>query len=464
MPVLNRLYDGFPAPLQNLAISLAGWSTRRRRFGSRFQELLTAAEERLAGGPDAVAAYRDRRVRQYVEHCALTVPYWRRRFCDLGIDPRDIRGLADLASLPVLTKAEVKAHREEFYSDAWPRQRCDARGTGGTTGASLRFHATADAVREQWAIWWRYWRWHGIPLHERCGYFVGIDVVPARAGAPYWRVNRPRGQHMFSIFHMRPETLPLYRRELDRLALPWLHGYPSVLAILAAHLVESGATLQAPPRWITTGAESLLPHQVELIERAFGVRPRQHYGLAEGVANLSECERGRLHVDEDFAAVEFDQREGGTTALIGSNFSNPAFCLLRYDTGDLVELAPETQCACGRPGRLVAAIDGRREDTILLPDGTRLGRLAHIFQHLDCLREAQVVQHLDGRVSLRIVPAGGFGAAESAAVVAAARRRLGPDIAIAVETVDRIPRGANGKLRFVVTEQPTSPSTPLENH
>ncbi|MEZ4389365.1 MAG: hypothetical protein R3D98_17605 [Candidatus Krumholzibacteriia bacterium] len=452
MPALNRLYNGLPVAMQNLAVSLAGWSARRRRFDRRFQELLAAAERRVDAGPDALAAYRDQRVRGYVMHCAATVPYWRRQFARLQIDPREIRGLADLTALPVLTKVEVKEHRDEFYSDAWPARRCEARGTGGTTGASLRFRATPDAVREQWAVWWRYWRWHGIPLHQWCGYFVGIDVVPTAADAPYWRENRSRRQRMFSIFHLRPDTLDQYVAELTRHPLPWLHGYPSVLAILASHLLATGTRLATPPRWITTGAENLLPHQVDLIERAFGPRPRQHYGLAEGVANLSECEHGRLHVDEDFAAVEFLRRDDGATALVGTNLANPAFCLLRYDTGDLVETLPDSQCPCGRPGRLAARIDGRLEDAVLLPDGTRLGRLAHIFQHLDCLREAQVHQHADGRITLRIAPRPGFGEPESQAVLAAARRRLGPSIPLTIELVDRIVRGPNGKLRFVVSE------------
>lgn len=460
MPALNRLYNRLPVPLQNLAIGLAGWSTMRRRFDGRFRASLREAEDRLAAGEDTITRYRDERIRRYVAHCVKTVPFWQRRFTSLGLDPRDIKGLDDLSLLPILTKAEVKQHRDSFFSTAWPPGRTPRRSTGGTTGASLSFRASPDALREQWAIWWRYWRWHGIPLHERCGYFVGIDVVPAGAGAPYWRHNRPRRQEMFSIFHLRPDTLPGYLDELDRQRLPWLHGYPSVLAIIAAYMLDTGRRLRTPPRWVTTGAENLLPLQVQQIEAAFGVRPRQHYGLAEGVANLSECDHGRLHVDEDFAAVEFSPRAGGATALVGSSLFNPAFCLLRYDTGDLVEPAAEGRCPCGRPGRIVQRIDGRKEDVILLPDGTRLGRLAHIFERLDCLREGQILQRADGGITLRVVPRGQFASTEQAAVMAAARRRLGSEIAVDLVTVERLPRGTNGKLRFVISE--LQPSTIVE--
>jgi phenylacetate-CoA ligase len=461
MPAFYRLYEGLPVALQNLAISLAGWRTRRRRFGRRFDELLRECEPRMNPGATGIGEHRDRRVQRYVQHCVDTVPFWRRRFADLGLDPRDIRGIDDLSALPVLDKTEVRSQRDQFFSERWPLRRCEPRGTGGTTGASLRFRASPDAVREQWAIWWRYWRWHGIPLHEPCGYFVGVDVVPSGSGSPYWRTNASRRQTMFSIFHLRPDTLPLYVEELKRRRVPWLHGYPSVLAILAGYLLEQGIDLRDQTRWVTTGAENLMPHQRELLQRAFGVRPRQHYGLAEGVANLSECPAGRLHVDEDFAAVEFVPRDDSTFGLVGTSLANPAFCLIRYDTGDRVALSDDQSCPCGRPGRLVDRIDGRREDMIVLPDGTRLGRLAHIFQHLDGIAEAQIVQDRGGAVVVKVVPVGRFEQADRDAVMAAARRRLGPDIPIAIERSESIPRSNSGKLRFVISEFDT-PSTPTK--
>ena len=90
--------------------------------------------------------------------------------------------------------------------------------------------------------------------------------------------------------------------------------------------------------------------------------PGPALGLAEAVANISECERGRLHVDEDFAAVEFvPEQTGRRHRIVGCNFTNLATPLLRYDTGDLAVL-DDDGCDCGRPGRVVASVDGRQED------------------------------------------------------------------------------------------------------
>src|SRR5690606_37537012 len=178
-------------------------------------------------------------------------------------------------------------------------------------------------ICEQWAIWWRYRRWHGIEPGTWCAYFGGRSLVPFKASKPpFWRYNIPARQVMFSAYHMSPENLRAYVDELRRRRLPWIHGYPSLLAVLAAYILDEGLDLGYSVRWITLGAENVLPQQVALLEMAFVVRHRQHCGMAEAVANISECELGCLHVDEDFAAVEFlPYPNGAGERVIGTNLS-----------------------------------------------------------------------------------------------------------------------------------------------
>jgi phenylacetate-CoA ligase len=185
--------------------------------------------------------------------------------------------------------------------------------------------------------------------------------------------------------------------------------------------------------------------------RAFGVRPRQHYGMAEAVANASECELGRLHVDEDFAYTEFLPGETGEgLRVVGTNLSNPATPLLRYEVQDRVTLA-SGKCPCGRPGRILERVDGRHEDYIVLADGRRLGRLDHIFKDLVRIREAQIVQHRAGEVRFRIVRREGYAEADEKLLLAEAQQRMGGETRIEIEYADRLERSAAGKLRFVVS-------------
>jgi len=450
---LENVYQRLPVVLQNIGCSLVGWQIQRTRFGAAFRRHLQEAEERTKWSEDRLLAYRDQRIREFVAHAAATVPYYRRLFAKEGVDPARIRTLEDLKQLPILTKEEVQRHCTELVSEAVePRRRIIAH-TSGTTGAGLRFAITLEALQLQWAVWWRYRRWHGIQPGTWCGYFSGRSVVPLTQGRPpFWRYNRPGRQILFSGYHFCPANLPCYVDELRRRQPPWLHGYPSLLSLLAAHIIDTKSDLGYQLGHVTVGAESLLPHQAKLMQRAFGVPPRQNYGMAEAVANMSECRYGKLHVDEDFSAVEFvPVADGDGYRIVGTNFSNPATPLLRYDSQDFTTFSEEA-CPCGRHGRVVQDIDGRREDYVVLKSGARVGRMDHIFKDLVHIREAQIYQSRAGAITIRIVPGDDYAPADETRLLDQTRQRTGRDMDIDVQYVDALQRSPRGKLRFVVSE------------
>jgi phenylacetate-CoA ligase len=450
---LMDIYRSLPITLQNIACSLEGWRVKHQRRGGAFPRLLAEAEDRASWSDSDMQAYRDKRLRSFIEHVANTVPYYQRKFTEWSVAPSDIRTLEDLKRLPILTKRESQDNHQAMISDAVPPGKRIMAHTSGTTGGGLKFVTTRSALQERWAIWWRYRRWHGIHLDTWCAYFGGQSIVPrSQESPPYWRYDYPGRRILFSGYHMAPYALGAYVEELRRRQPPWLHGYPSSLSLLGGYLIDTEEALGYSVRWVTTGAENLLPGQAELIERAFGVRPRQHYGTAEGAANFSECEKGNLHVDEDFSAVEFlPNPDGPGLRVVGTAFLNPATTFLRYDVGDIVTLS-EKGCPCGRPGRIVESIDGRKEDYVILDDGTRIGRLDHIFKDMVTIRESQIVQRQPGAVIFRIVRGRGYGESDEEHLLQEARKRLGSNMDIRINYVDNLPRSDNGKLRFVISE------------
>jgi phenylacetate-CoA ligase len=271
---------------------------------------------------------------------------------------------------------------------------------------------------------------------------------------PFWRYNSPGRQILFSAYHMSPDNLAAYVTELRQKRPPWLHGYPSVLALMAAFMVDKNIDCGYSVRWITTGAENLLPQQAAAIERAFGVRPVQHYGMAEAVANASECEQGRLHVDEDFAAVEFLPNDSSDSCrVVGTNFTNPATPLLRYEVQDLAVPAIEI-CPCGRAGRVVTRLDGRKEDYVVLKNGARLGRMDHIFKDAVHIREAQIYQRQQGEITIRIVRSNQYTREDEVQLLNEMQKRVGELADISFEYVEKLERSATGKLRLIISEIP----------
>lgn len=455
MPEFERLYDHVPVALQHASVSAEGLRIRATRYGPRFARELADAESRQAWSRARIEAFRDERLTSVVRHAFGTVPYYRALSRRLSLRPEDIRCLADLERLPVLTKAEVQSDVSLFRSELAERLRLRAAHTSGTTGAGLQFVTTDAAEREQWAVWWRYRRLHGIQRNTWCGYFGGRSIVPANIRQPpYWRYNLPARQILFSGYHLGPGTFRAYVQELRRRRPPWLHGYPSTLALLAQWMLDEGVDLGYRVRWVTTGAENLMAHQAHLMFEAFGISPLEHYGLAEAVANASLCRDRRLHIDEDFAAVELLAVPGlEALSIVGTNMSNLAMPLLRYETGDLASWGADG-CSCGHPGRVLSSIDGRSEDYVVLPSGARVGRLDHVFKDLVNVRAAQIVQSQPESLVVRVMKSPRFTDSDEALLLSELGRRLPADMKVSVEYPADLERTSSGKLRLVVSKVP----------
>jgi phenylacetate-CoA ligase len=455
MSGLESLYLRCPVSVQHLLVSVEGARLERRRYSRGFSNILEEAERFTFATQDDVRALQRERMRNFFKHCAVNVPFYApyarilQRLLTTYESPEQLR------CFPVLTKTDVQRGCGALRPVAGVERAIPVH-TSGSTGAGLRFSMTEEAEQWAWATVWRQRRWHEIDFGRWCLYFGGRSVVPPwRQEPPFWRVNHPGRQVMFSAYHLRKETARYYLRHIIKTNATWLHGYPSILALLASYALDgSGFDFHDRIQHVTAAAESLLPQQRELMREAFGVSPINHYGQAEMVAQISECPRGRLHVDEDFSLVEFlPVADGPADAyhIVGTSFLNLAFPLIRYDTGDIARISGGS-CSCGRPGRVVDALDGRIEDYIVLSNGTRLGRLDHIFKDMVHVREAQLYQAAAGELEVRIVRTESFGPSDERRLRQEIRKRVGNFLNFDIRYVDTLQHTSAGKLRFVISD------------
>lgn len=455
MSITETIYGRLPPLLQHIACSAAGFQIQRKRYRSDFGRLYlkVCAQQSLHG--EDLRDFQKRRLRAHL-HAAADTDFWPKIFQDAGVNPGADDPFAELEKLPILLKSQVRENPSALLNHNFEKSPLRTVKTSGTTGAGLAFAETFESEMLRWATWWRYRALHGIQRNTWCAYFGGQAVVPIYSTRhPFWRWNWPGRQLMFSSYHLKPENISAYLNALRKYRPPWIHGYPSVLALLANLIIAHDEAPLDFVEVVTIGSESLLPHQKEAMRRAFGAPVREHYGLAESVANISETPVGELVIDEDYAFVElvpFDDDSPGVYRLIGTNFTNPAFPLLRYDTGDIVYCDP-TFPQNSQGWRIIQSIDGRKEDYITLPDGRRLGRLARIFTDLTTIAEAQIYQPHQNRIELRVVPGPQYRKPkDEPLLLQKARRRMGDEIEITVKYQTSIQRTARGKLRFVVSD------------
>lgn len=454
----HLIYNHSPAPVRDLLVTAFSRGRGRVKFGPLFHEYLRELDRAQWSSPDEYQALQDEKLRRLLRFAGEQVPYYAGLFRRAGVDPAEIRGAAELGRLPLLDKDTVRENTAALRSPVCrDRRRVERFLTSGTTGKAIEIMVTLDCLQYEKAFNWHHRRWAGIEVGDLTAAFVGFPVVPVRQRRPpFWVRDRAENRVMYSLQHMSRDNLPAYAASLVDLRPALVYGYPTALYLMALHLTEEGVT-GVRPRAVFTGSETLLPHQRDEIERAFGCRVFDWYGASEYVANIVQCERGNYHVKNEYGVVEILRPDGSPAEpgecgeLVCTGLNNWAMPFIRYRVGDMA--VPQAgACPCGRAGALVERITGRVEDVIVTPDGRWLSRLDFVFKGLDRVREAQLCQERPEALLVRVVRRDDYGPEDERRILANLRERLGTGMAIEFEYLETIPRTAAGKFRFVVSK------------
>ena len=442
MSIIELLYNQSPVTIQNIFCSLKGYLISKRRYNKNFFIQLKKFENKEYDKQFLLKEFFEK-----INH----ITYYKKLFSDYYFDKDSNDIYTEIKKLPILTKNKVKEDIKLFINPNYSGKVLKAK-TSGTTGSGLVFPYSQEMENKQWAIWWRYRRWHGIDLKMWCGWFGGRTIIPISCqNPPYWRINNPCKQIMFSAYHLNNDTVIYYYNEILKRELRWLHGYPSQLSLLAFAIKEKCLSPLLCVSFITFGSENLLKNQKEVIHNIFpNAILRQHYGLSEGVANISEDTNGNFVVDDDFCYVEFiplSREKPNLCRIIGTGFSNLAFPLVRYDTGDIAEIEYTLD------GKFnIISLDGRKEDFITLPSGVKLGRLDHIFKSLIAIKEAQIYQKDLYHIDFNIVRGISFNIQDENDLMKEIRKRIDESVSIKINYVEKISKTSSGKLRLVVSD------------
>ncbi len=413
--------------------------------------------------PERIEALQWERLQRLLAHCYREVPYYRRRWRELGVTPEDIRSREDYARLPLLTKADIRANFEDLKA-ASLRGGLLFKATGGSTGEPLRFGYTRESNDRRTAVMWRGYGWAGSRMGRRTLHLWGGGVGhPSRAHQ--WKdhlYNAAFARQVLNSFQMTEANLGDYVAAMDRYRPEIIVAYVSPLVCLAQWMLQTGRRPAFRAQGIIAAAEPLHEFQRALLEQAFGCPVWNTYGCREFMLVASECERRTgLHVNIDHLLVEF-VRPGSTSAhaaageageVVVTDLFNYGMPFIRYANGDMATPA-ETPCGCGRGLPTLARVEGRVLDAIRTPDGHILPGefFPYMLKEVVGVQRFQLVQRRLDRLDLAIVRGPGFDDAALAFIRTEVARVLGDSVMLECRFVDDIPLTASGKLRVTVSE------------
>jgi phenylacetate-CoA ligase len=395
------------------------------------------------------------RLRRLLAECADGVPYYQDLFRRLGFDPRAVTRLEDLEALPLLTKADIRAHTAQMKH----RQ---ARGlarfnTGGSSGEPLVFFIGTERVSHDVAAKWRATRWWGVDIGDPEIVVWGSPIeLGAQDRLRRWR-DRLMRTELLPAFEMSESRLDGFVQRIRARRPRMLFGYPSALSHIAAHAERRGVPMHdLGIRVAFCTSERLYDHQRQAIERVFGCRVANGYGGRDAGFIAHECPEGGMHLTAEDVIVELVDAygrpvpDGEPGEIVVTHLATRDFPFIRYRTGD-VAVRSTARCPCGRGLPMLAEIQGRSTDFVVAADGTVMHGLAliYVLREMTGVHQFKIIQHQPTKLSVQVVPGPAYQPSCGIEITEAFRRRLGWEVDVQVRCVDRIEVGPSGKFRYV---------------
>jgi phenylacetate-coenzyme A ligase PaaK-like adenylate-forming protein len=305
--------------------------------------------------------------------------------------------------IPLLDKARLRARHDDYRSPRYQQEQLWFRDTSGTSGPPMVMWYAPEFAFEfvlfaEAKVAWLADAWTPEIL-ERAVLSAALVDKKSLVDLVWTCPDGSRGLTIRTLFDERraeatDELLALLEKHRPAL----LALKPNILGSIARGIGQRKAVAADYLRLVLSGGAILDGEVRRAAQEALGVPVYDAYGLTEIGSVASECrQQCGLHVYENDVIAEVlladaSLHHTGRGELVLSSVLNDAMPLLRYRTGDLVELTDEP-CACGRPGRRIVHIAGRAVRNYVLADGSEYAptNFNELFKRFP-IREFQITQ------------------------------------------------------------------------
>ena len=406
-----------------------------------------------------------------LSHAYDNTEHYRQLMDRAGIEPRDIRSLADLTHLPLTSPQTVRErYRDRMLAKGVSPKRRVPLSTSGSSGLPLKFFTDvmAQASARSSLLYFRSLAnveimdaelWIAIPAHMH-GFF--------RDNPPLMRWARRRIMGEILVYGNGTEFgLDEFYRFVRGLPADrdyFILSYPSYLGILTQRILDSGGLEERPPQAVISHAETLNAIQAKSMERAFGCPVFDMYSCQEIFCMACTCpdNPGLMHINTErvwLRVVDEHGRDcppGKVGRVVLTDLHNMVMPLINYEVGDLA--VPGPPCSCGRGFPTLESVEGRSSQCVYTSSGKAVapatfGRIVlNKTEFLPHIREYQARQTSLQQVTLYIVPTDKFNAQVKEAIQSNMRRYLGQDVEAEVKTVRRLQESNSGKRPLIISD------------
>ena len=408
----------------------------RVRYNYFFTKELRAIRAQRNWEPATLRDLQERNFVSLVHRAYHKSPFYRHLYDLHGVKISKIKQLSDIKRLPVITKEAIREHVGAIFIGN-RLNRCTAH-TSGTTGSPMTLYRDYQSITKEAAYLWAH--------RMSFGYEVGMKTVTLRGNLckKQMELLDPHSNTLYlSSYNLSPDHAEWYYERIRDFAPQALLAYPSSLATLANYFDGMGKSLRVPLSF--TSSETVYSHQREKVEEVFNTRIIDWYGNAERTIALEQNVLGLYDELPLYSVNEFREDHAITTGLI-----NESFPLIRYQVDDVFVVSGSE---AGKP-KVVESIQGRSNDYLVLPDGSRVGLLCNTMKGINHLLFAQIVQQDASGFTVNVVVDEDFGPEDEQQIRTNISQRVGDDVpfGIAYVSEDEIIKSPAGKYKLIINQ------------
>jgi len=308
-------------------------------------------------------------LRKTVDIVKKNVPHYRKLLRD--IEAENIISLSDISKLPFTTKDDLRDNYP-FGLFAVPRENlARIHASSGTTGKSTVVGYTSRDIDLWSEMIAEELKAIGVTKEDTIQVAYGYGLFTGGLGLHYGAEKLGA-----TVVPMSSGNTYKQLQLMEDFETTVLACTPSYALHLAEVGIDRGIDFhKLPIKTGIFGAEPWSEQMREEIEKVFGIKAYDIYGLSEIIGPGVSCEcsyRQGLHIREDLYIAEIidpDTEEnldyGETGELVITSIGKEAMPLIRYRTRDITKLSKEC-CKCGNVNVRMDRVTGRFDDMLII--------------------------------------------------------------------------------------------------
>lgn len=398
---------------------------------------------------DEMTAWQFQRISTLVAHAFNSIPFYRNLYSGAGFAPGDLKTWDDFRRLPVVTKDQVIANYPAGMLKAgYDLDSLIVSRSSGSSGKVL------DIVYDSAAM----------VTYIQAGlrlYRMGFDYRPWHRQVYIYTSPYP----LNSLFGLYPTYFVSTLAPAAEIVAALRCHRPHLLVCYPSHLKQISQGFSADdfrvirPKVISVNSEMSAQAERDEMSALFHCPVLDEYSSEELTRIAAQCLHKTYHVFEDINFLETVDESGKPAAegiIVGTNLHNFAMPMIRYQQNDLGGVA-DCDCPCGWKFRRLVNLQGRRNDSFIMPSGRILSSgflldatYEFLLAHRTAVRDFCLIQDTRTAVRLQIVPDSGWTGAVAQSISARFAEFLEPTVKFSIDIVEVCDKTRTGKRNPII--------------